>query len=68
MGLEKKKIDNYDHPHIENGKICLGELNLAIAKLMSEYKYFDVAKLCSELLYFYNKSSAYLPIERWIEE
>lgn len=63
----KKKIGSYDHPHIDSGKICLGELNSAIAKLMSEYKYFDVAKLCSELLYFYNKSSAYMPIERWIE-
>lgn len=63
----KKKIGCYDHPHIEDGRICLGELNSAITKLISEYKYFEVAKLCSELLYFYNKSSAYIPMERWIE-
>lgn len=63
----KKKVGSYDHPHIDDGKICLGELNSAIAKLISEYKYLEVAKICSELLYFYNKSSAYIPIERWIE-
>ena len=62
-----RKIENHDHPHILNGTLCLGELQNAISKLMTEYKYLEVAKLCKEILYFYNPSSAYMQVERWID-
>lgn len=61
-----RKIQEYDHPHIRNEILCLGELNVAITKLTSEYKFIEVAKLCKEMLYFYNPSSAHMQIERWI--
>lgn len=62
-----RRIDQYDHPHINNGVLCLGELANAISKLITEYKYIEVARLCKEVLYFYNQSSAHVPLERWID-
>lgn len=63
-----KKIGAFDHPHIREGVLCLGELSNTVSKLMSEYKYIEVAKLCKEMLYFYNPSSAYKKVEEWREK
>lgn len=55
----------YDHPHIVDGRMCFGEINTQINRLLGEGKYFEVAAFAKECLYFYNPGGQHADIDYW---
>ena len=56
----------YDHPHVLNTSMCLGNIAVEVAKLIGEFKYFDAAYLVREALYFYDREGRYIELEAWM--
>ena len=57
----------YDHPHIKDGAICMGNIREGIVKLIAEYQFSVVAQIMIDFLRTYNELDAHCPITLWRE-
>lgn len=63
--LSKKIRGQFDHPHIEMGRCCLGNIKSVIPQLIAEYKFDDLILYLIAFLESYNVHGAYKYIENW---
>ncbi|MHB8619198.1 MAG: hypothetical protein ACYDAG_06475 [Chloroflexota bacterium] len=56
---------HWDHPHVQDGLPCLGNLRPGILKLIAEYEIALAAQVLVEFLQTYQPETAYCPIEGW---
>ena len=57
--------DGYDHPHINGGTVCLGNISTGIAKMIAESEYVGTLTVLHEYLKSYNKDDAYYDLRHW---
>lgn len=57
----------YDHPHIKDGAICMGNIREGIVKLIAEYQFSVVAQIMIDFLRTYNEMDAHCLITLWRE-
>lgn len=57
----------WDHPHVQDGLPCLGNLRPGILKLIAEFELALAAQLLLDFLATYQPETAYTPIEGWPE-
>ena len=57
----------YDHPHIRDGKPCLGNHTEALSKLIAEGQFSTVVAILLSYLQSYNPEDAYCDITLWPE-
>ncbi|MBI5166789.1 MAG: hypothetical protein HY998_03465 [candidate division NC10 bacterium] len=57
----------YDHPHIWDGKPCLGNIRVGLAKLIGEFQLMAAAQVLIDFLKTINPKDWYTPIENWQE-
>lgn len=58
----------WDHPHVQAGLPCLGNLRPGILKLIAEFEVALAAQLLLDFLATYQPETAYTPIEGWPSE
>lgn len=58
----------YDHPHIYQGRPCLGNIREGIAKLIGEYQFVAVVYVLLDFLKTVNAKDWRIPIVYWPEE
>ncbi|HEY8694445.1 MAG TPA: hypothetical protein VIR57_17080 [Chloroflexota bacterium] len=58
---------SWDHPHVQDGLPCLGNLRPGILKLIAEFELALAVQLLLDFLVTYQPESAYTPIEGWPE-
>lgn len=56
---------HWDHPHIQGGLPCLGNLRAGVLKLIAEYELALAVQVLLDFLTTYDPESAYTPIEGW---
>lgn len=56
---------HWDHPHIQDGLPCLGNLREGVLKLIARYELALVTQVLMDFLSTYNADTAYCPIEGW---
>ncbi len=56
---------HWDHPHIQDGLPCLGNLREGVLKLMARYELALATQVLMDFLSTYNADTAYCPIEGW---
>jgi len=59
------KRNGCDHPHVRDGRPCLGDLGSTLPKLMGKHEYALVFNVVYKYLTSYNKQSPYQKIEAW---
>ena len=59
------RVGQCDHPHIMEGKPCLGNLSESIAKLTASYQFDIVAQMMVEFLYSINPEGWFKSIRDW---
>ena len=60
---------NYYHPHINNGKICMGpEADEAVEFFLKKNDIYSIAVMMDSVLSVYNSNSPYLYLSDWISE
>jgi hypothetical protein len=59
------EVDGYDHPHISDGKPCLGNIGNGVIRMLAEFELFGALQIIHKFLHSYNSDSPYLKIERW---
>lgn len=57
----------WDHPHVQDGLPCLGNLRPGILKLIADFELALAAQLLLDFLATYQPETAYTPIEGWPE-
>jgi hypothetical protein len=57
----------WDHPHVQAGLPCLGNLRDGLDKLLGECQLVPVASMLVQFLETYDPDTAYCPIELWEE-
>jgi hypothetical protein len=62
---QSKKIDGYDHPHINDGVPCLGNVGPGIIRMLAEFELFGALQMIHKYLHSYNPDSVYKKIEFW---
>ncbi|MCC6177326.1 MAG: hypothetical protein IT305_18660 [Chloroflexi bacterium] len=55
----------WDHPHVQDGLPCLGNLREGVLKLIAEYELALATQLLLDFLHLYQPEDAYTPIEGW---
>ena len=55
----------WDHPHVQDGLPCLGNLREGVLKLIAEYELALAVQVLLDFLATYQPESAYTPIENW---
>ena len=55
----------WDHPHVQDGRPCLGNLREGVLKLIAEYELALAVQVAIGFLEVYQPESAYCAIERW---
>ena len=55
----------WDHPHVQDGLPCLGNLRPGILKLIADFELALAAQLLLDFLATYQPETAYTPIEGW---
>jgi hypothetical protein len=55
----------YDHPHIWNGRPCLGNVREGVAKLVAEYQWVAAAEVLLDFLRTVTPQDWYVPITHW---
>jgi hypothetical protein len=55
----------YDHPHVWNGRPCLGNVREGLAKLVAEYQWVAVAEVLLDFLRTVTPRDWYIPVTRW---
>jgi hypothetical protein len=60
-----KQIDGYDHPHVNDGSACLGNISTGLIKMLAEFEFFGALQMIHTFLHSYNSDSPYLTIDHW---
>ncbi len=60
-------VGPYDHPHIHNGRPCLGEIREGIAKLLGEFQFVPAAEVLIDFLKTVNPTDWRIPVLYWPE-
>jgi hypothetical protein len=55
----------YDHPHVWNGRPCLGNVREGLAKLVAEYQWVAVAEVLLDFLRTVTPRDWYIPVTHW---
>jgi hypothetical protein len=55
----------WDHPHVQDGLPCLGNLRQGVLKLIAEYELAIAVRILLDFLTTYQPEEAYTPIEGW---
>jgi hypothetical protein len=55
----------WGHPHVQDGRPCLGNLREGVLKLIAEYELALAVQVAMGFLESYQPESAYCAIERW---
>jgi hypothetical protein len=55
----------WDHPHVQDGLPCLGNLRAGVLKLIAEYELALAVRVLLDFLSTYDPEGAYTPIEGW---
>jgi hypothetical protein len=55
----------WGHPHVQDGRPCLGNLREGMLKLIAEYELALAVQVALQFLESYQPESAYCAIERW---
>jgi hypothetical protein len=55
----------WDHPHVQAGLPCLGNLRDGLDKLLGECQLVPVASMLVQFLETYDPATAYCPVELW---
>jgi hypothetical protein len=56
---------HWDHPHVQDGLPCLGNLREGVLKLIAEYELALATQVLLDFLGTYVPDTAYTPIEGW---
>lgn len=56
---------HWDHPHVQGGMPCLGNLREGVLKLIAEYELALAVQVLLDFLTTYDAETAYAPIEGW---
>lgn len=59
------RVEEYDHPHINDGAACLGNIGKGIIKMLAEFELFGTLQVIHTFLHSYNSHSPYKKIEHW---
>ena len=59
------QVHGYDHPHVNDGSACLGNISTGIIKMLAEFEFFGALQMIHTFLHSYNSDSPYLTIEHW---
>ena len=62
---ETNKTSGYDHPHINNGNPCLGNIADGLIRMITEFELFGALQMIYNYLHSYNPDSVYNKIEFW---
>lgn len=54
-----------DHPHIREGKPCLGNIGPGVIMMIAEFELFGSLQMLHSFLHSYNEDSPYVKIEHW---
>ena len=57
----------YDHPHIWNGKPCLGNVRQGVAKLIGEFQLAAASEVVLDFLVTINPKDWHISVEHWRE-
>jgi len=64
-----KLVDGYCHPHVfSDGILCAGEFQGSLSAALQELRLLDAVELIDSLLASYDKTSAYVQLERWKQQ
>ena len=55
----------YDHPHVWDGRPCLGNVREGIAKLVAEYQWVAAAEVLLDFLRTVTPQDWYVPVSHW---
>jgi hypothetical protein len=55
----------WDHPHVQDGRPCLGNLREGVLKLIAEYELALAVQVVLGFLDAYQPEGAYCPVEEW---
>jgi hypothetical protein len=55
----------YDHPHVWNGRPCLGNVREGVAKLVAEYQWVAAAEVLLDFLRTVTPQDWYVPVTHW---
>jgi hypothetical protein len=62
---QTNKVHGYDHPHIDSGAACLGNIGRGIIRMLAEFELFGALQVIHTFLNSYNSESPYKKIEYW---
>ena len=51
------EVDGYDHPHISDGKPCLGNIGSGVIRMLAEFELFGALQIIHKFLHSYNPQS-----------
>ncbi len=57
--------ENLFHPHVNDGVLCEGDGQAAIRQALHQGRLFDFFVLVRQVLFTYNRTSAYLTLDKW---
>jgi len=55
----------YDHPHVWDGRPCLGNVREGVAKLLAEYQWVAAAEVLLDFLRTVTPQDWYVPVTHW---
>jgi hypothetical protein len=61
------RVGPYDHPHIHQGRPCLGSIREGIAKLLGEFQFVAAAEVLLDFLHTVNPADWRLAVTCWPE-
>ncbi len=61
------RVGSYDHPHIHQGRPCLGNIREGIAKHLGEFQFAAAAEVLIDFLKTVNPAEWQLPVVLWPE-
>lgn len=61
------RIGLYDHPHVHQGRPCLGTIREGVAKLLGEYQFVAATEVLIDFLKTVNPADWRLPVLHWPE-
>jgi hypothetical protein len=57
----------WDHPHVQGGKPCLGGLRSGLERLLGECQFAPLVSMLIQFLESYDEETAYSPVTSWAE-
>ena len=61
------RLGPYDHPHIHQGRPCLGSIREGVAKLLGEFQFVAAAEVLVDFLHTVNPADWRLAVSQWPE-